>query len=160
METGLTGRVVMLTGGARNIGRETALMFAEEGAQLSLCTRGNVEGLEETVRRVKALGANVISRQADVADPGDVRAWVDETMQTFGRIDVVINNAVYRAESGFLEQSYEEWSRNLAVNLGGPFNFCQAAVPHMRAAGFGRIINYSGIAPFVGHGPAKANTHP
>ncbi|MFT5172487.1 MAG: 3-oxoacyl-[acyl-carrier protein] reductase [Gammaproteobacteria bacterium] len=155
MDSGLSGRTVLITGAARNIGRETALMCAQEGANLALCTRGNLDGLNHTATAARELGAKVVTAQCDVADGDMVKAFVKAANDEFGRIDVAINNAVYRAEGDFLSQSFEQWSRNIDVNLNGPFHVCQAVLPLMIEAGFGRIINYSGIAPFVGHGPAK-----
>ena len=155
MDSGLRGRTVLITGAGRNIGRETARMCAEEGANLALCTRGNIDGLDETAALVRAIGAKVVTAQCDVAVGEQVKAFVAKTMAELGRIDVAINNAVHRAEGDFLTQTFAQWSRNIDVNLSGPFHVCQAVMPHMLEAHFGRIINYSGIAPFIGHGPAK-----
>ncbi|MEM7406952.1 MAG: SDR family NAD(P)-dependent oxidoreductase [Pseudomonadota bacterium] len=155
MDTGLRGRTVLITGAARNIGRESALQFAREGAHLAICTRGNLAGLAATEDMLQAAGARVFAAQCDVADGDEVRRFVADAKAALGPIAVAINNAVYRAEEDFLAQSYAQWSRNIAVNLDGPFHICQAVLPDMLAAGWGRIINYSGIAPFVGHGPAK-----
>ncbi|MCB1739009.1 MAG: SDR family oxidoreductase [Gammaproteobacteria bacterium] len=156
MKTGLTGRTVIITGAARNIGRETALQFAEEGANLALLTRSSQERLEAVASAVRQRGVKAITGVVDVTDGEAVDAFVNRTLAEFGRLDVLVNNAVYRGESGFLEQSPQEWQRNIGVNLNGPANLCRAVLPHMIEAGFGRIINYSGIAPFLGHGPAKA----
>lgn len=155
MDTGLAGRNVLITGAGRNIGRETALLFAREGANVALCTRNNIDGLEATAEEARALGVKVHVGRVDVADGDSVRAFVSSTLATFGRIDVAVNNAVHRAEGGFLEKGFEDFSTNLGVNLFGPFHVCQAVLPGMMKAGWGRIVNYSGIAPFVGTGAIK-----
>jgi 3-oxoacyl-[acyl-carrier protein] reductase len=156
METGLTGRTVIITGAARNIGAETALQFAAEGANLALCTRSSVERLDATAARAAELGVQCITGCVDVADAASVSDFVQQARSHYGRIDVVVNNAVHRSEGRFLEQDLAQWQRNIDVNLTGPANVCRAALPAMIEAGFGRIVNYSGIVPFIGNGAAKA----
>ena len=156
MNTGLAGRTVMITGAARNIGRETALAFAREGANLALCTRQSTERLTETAAQIRELGAQVLTAQCDVSQDESVKAFVAATLEEFGRVDVAINNAVRRNEGSLLEQSLGDWEQNIAVNLTGPFLISRAVVPSMIEHGFGRIINFSGIAPYLGIGPAKS----
>jgi len=156
METGLAGRTVIISGAARNIGRETALMLAAEGANLALCTASSVDRLEAVADEVRALGSKAITAQCDVADDDAVQNFVDATLSEFGRIDVTINNAVFRGEADYYDIDADMWERNIAVNLTGPHNLCRRTIPHMQKAGWGRVINYSGISPYVGHGPAKA----
>ncbi|MEE8443323.1 MAG: SDR family oxidoreductase [Dehalococcoidia bacterium] len=156
MNTGLEGKVVMITGASRNIGRATALMMAEEGAHLMLCTRQSKETLEETAHEVEAAGVKVLTGLCDVSNPDQVQDFVSKGMDFFGHIDVLLNNAVFRSQHDFIETTSEEWQRNIAVNLGGPFNTCQAVVPGMIEQGWGRIVNYSGISPYLGGGAAKA----
>jgi len=156
METGLGGKVVMISGAGRNMGKVTALMMAEEGANLMLCTRRSKELLEETAHEAEALGAKVVTGLCDVANPDQVQELVGKGLEHFGHIDVLVNNAVFRSQHPFLETTSEEWHRNIAVNLDGPFNTCQAVLPGMVQRGWGRIVNYSGIAPYLGAGAAKA----
>jgi 3-oxoacyl-[acyl-carrier protein] reductase len=159
METGLKGKTVLITGASRNIGRVMAVAFAREGANLALCTSSKMEGLEETARQARALGAEVLTQKCDITDGAQVASFVDAARRKFGGVDVAVNNAVYRAESrgkGFLEQSFEMWQRNIEVNLNGPYHVCRSVLPLMQAKGWGRIVNFSGIAPFLGHGAAKA----
>ena len=157
METGLKGRTVLITGASRNIGRVTALAFAREGANLALCTRSKMDELKAVEQEVRAAGARALAARCDVADAADVAEFVKLICAEFGGVDVAGNNAVYRAEGGsFLEQSFEKWTRNIEVNLNGPYHICRAVLPGMMARRWGRIVNFSGIAPFLGHGVAKA----
>jgi 3-oxoacyl-[acyl-carrier protein] reductase len=157
MDTGLKGKTVLITGASRNIGRVAALAFAREGANLVLCTSSKMDALRAVEREVRAAGAKVIAAQCDVSDPAAVANLVQRARQEFAAIDVAVNNAVYRAEGGsFLNQSFEKWTRNLEVNLNGPYHVCRAVLPGMIERRWGRIVNFSGIAPFLGHGVAKA----
>ena len=156
METGLKNRTVIITGASRNIGKLTALMLAQEGANLALCTRTHIAELEAVAEEAKSYGVKTLAAPCDVGDAAAVNDFVAQAVETFGRIDVMINNAVYRGETDFLTQTDEQWENNLAVNLTGPRNFCRAVLPHMMEHQWGRIINYSGISPYLGHGAAKA----
>lgn len=159
MDTGLKGKTVLITGASRNVGRVAAASFAREGANLALCTSTKMEGLEETARLARALGAEVLTQKCDITDPAQVASFVEAARQKFGGVDVAVNNAVYRAEAkgkGFLEQSFEMWQRNIEVNINGPYHICRNVLPLMKKKGWGRIVNFSGIAPFLGQGAAKA----
>src|SRR5690606_4209306 len=156
METGLKGKNVLITGASRNMGRLAALQFAQEGANLAICTSSKMKELHAVAEEIRALGVKAVAVQCDVADRRAVEAFVAEAQSALGSIDVAINNAVHRAEGGFLTESDEVWERNIAVNLTGPRNICRAVLPGMIERRWGRIINFSGIAPFLGTGPAKA----
>lgn len=159
MDTGLKGKTVLITGASRNVGRVAALSFAREGANLALCTSSKMEELEETARQARALGAEVLTHQCDIADGAQVTKFVEAARGKFGGIDVAVNNAVYRAEArgkGFLDLPFEIWQRNIEVNLTGPYHICRNVIPDMKKKGWGRIVNFSGIAPFLGHGAHKA----
>jgi len=156
LETGLKGKNVLITGASRNMGRLAAIQFAQEGANLAICTSTKMKELNAVAEEIRGLGVKVFAAQCDVADRRAVEVFVDQAVRTLGSIDVAINNAVHRAEGDFLTESDEVWERNLAVNLTGPRNICRAVLPSMIERKWGRIINFSGIAPFLGHGPAKA----
>jgi NAD(P)-dependent dehydrogenase (short-subunit alcohol dehydrogenase family) len=156
VKTGLEGRTVLITGAGRNIGRRMAVLFAEEGANLAICTSRNMDGLDATASEAEKAGARVLARQVDVTDPGAVDGFVTAAHDEFGRIDVVVNNAVYRSEGDLLEEPVESWMRNIAVNLHGPYYMCKAAVPHMIDRKWGRVVNFSGIAPYLGSYPGKS----
>jgi NAD(P)-dependent dehydrogenase (short-subunit alcohol dehydrogenase family) len=154
MDTGLKGKNVLITGASRNMGKLAAIQFAQEGANLAICTSSKMRELNAVAEELRALGVKVVATQCDVADLKAVQAFVAEAEAKLGSIDVAINNAVHRAEGPFLEESDEVWLRNIAVNLTGPRNICRAVLPGMMKRQWGRIINFSGIAPFLGHGPA------
>ena len=156
MKTGLEGRSVLITGAGRNIGRRMAVLFAEEGANLAICTSRNMDGLDETAQQAEKAGARVIAQQCDVTDADAVAGLVQRTRDEFGSVDVVVNNAVFRAEGDLLEESFETWMRNIEVNLNGPYHTCKNALPHMIERQWGRFVNFSGIAPYLGSYPGKA----
>ncbi len=159
MDTGLKGKTVLITGASRNVGRDAAVFFAREGANLALCTSSKMEGLEETARLARAKGAEVLTYKCDVANGAQVAAFVKAARKKFGGVDVAVNNAVYRAEArgkGFLDMPFDIWQRNIEVNLTGPYHICRNVIPDMKKKRWGRIINFSGIAPFLGHGAHKA----
>jgi len=156
VDMGLRGRNVLITGASRNMGRIAAIEFAREGANLAICTSAKMKELNTVADELRALGAKVVAEKCDVADPAAVASFVAKARGELGSIDVAINNAVYRAEDDLLELSDEKWQRNIDVNLTGPRNVCRAVLPGMVERKWGRIINFSGIAPFLGMGAAKA----
>lgn len=156
METGLRGKVALVTGAGRNIGRATALLLAQEGVDLVLCTRESMDLLEETAHEASAFGVRVLTAQCDVSREDEVEALVQQAYDQFGQVDVLVNNATWRVQDSLLETSTEAWRRNIAVNLDGPFYTCRAVLPGMMERRWGRIINYSGIAAYRGAGAAKA----
>lgn len=152
MDTGLAGKVALITGATRNHGRASALAFAREGANLLICTRESMGLLEETAHLASAYGVRVVTLQCDITDEDDVNAFVVRGLREFGRIDVVVNNAGWRVRQPFLEITEEVWDRSLKVNVHAPFIVSKAAIPSMMRHKWGRIINYSGMAPFGGGG--------
>ena len=157
MDTGLKGRTVLITGASRNMGRLAALAFAREGANLALCTSAKMNELQQVAAEARALGVKVVAERCDVADAVAVSGFVNKVRDELGSVHVALNNAVYRGtESAFLDESDESWERSFEVNLGGPRNICRAVLPLMIRQRWGRIINFSGIAPFLGAGVTKA----
>jgi 3-oxoacyl-[acyl-carrier protein] reductase len=156
MDTGLKGKTVFIVGAGRNMGRAAALGFAGEGANLVMCNSTNVEELNAAAAAVRALGVTVVADQCDITDPAAVNRFVQKAHHELGRIDVVVNCASFRCDRPFLEETLDNWSRNFAVNLTGPFNVCRAVVPLMMERGWGRIINISGVAANFGRGVAKS----
>jgi NAD(P)-dependent dehydrogenase (short-subunit alcohol dehydrogenase family) len=156
MDTGLKGKTVLITGASRNMGRLAALAFAREGANLAILTSTKMRELEDVAQEARSLGAKVVARRCDVADGAAVSAFVNAARDELGTVHVVLNNAVNRgAEGNFLEEDDASWERNFAVNLTGPRNVCRAVLPLMMAQRWGRIINFTGIAPFLGASVSK-----
>ncbi len=150
MDTGLAGKVVLITGATRNHGRASAVAFAQEGADLLLCTRQSMDRLEETAQLAEAAGVRTITKLCDVTDEAQVEDLVKVGLAEFGHIDVVVNNAGWRARGRLLDITTEQWEAAIAVNVHAPFLMCKAVIPGMKQRRWGRIINYSGIAPFRG----------
>jgi 3-oxoacyl-[acyl-carrier protein] reductase len=150
MNTGLAGKVVLITGATRNHGRAGALAFAAEGAHLLLCTRHSMHLLEETAHLAAPSGVKIVTGQCDVTDEGQVKAFVDKGLSEFGRLDVVVNNAGWRARGELLRMSTENWLATMGVNLHAVFLMSQAVLPSMVQHRWGRIINYTGIAAYRG----------
>lgn len=157
MDTGLKGKVVLITGATRNHGRASALAFAEEGADLLLCTRESMDRLEETAELATKAGVRVVTGKCDVTDEAQVQSFVKMGLAEFGHVDVVVNNAGWRARGELLEIDSETWARSIAVNVHAPFLMCKAAIPNMKARGWGRIVNYTGIASL--RGSSGGGTH-
>lgn len=156
MDTGLKGKTVLITGASRNMGRLAALAFAREGANLAICTSAKMDELGQVARECTDLGAKVVAERCDVADKASVNAFVAKTQDNLGSVHVVLNNAVNRgAEGSFLDENDEAWERNFAVNLTGPRNICRAVLPIMMKQRWGRIINFSGISPYLGGSVSK-----
>ena len=152
MDTGLAGKTVLITGATRNHGRASAIAFAQEGANLLLCTRQSMDLLEETARLVSDSHPRikVITDQCDVTDEGQVNSFVQKCLDELGSIDVVVNNAAWRARGQLLDITLEDWQHAVNVNIHAPFLISKAVIPSMVERRWGRIINYSGIAPFRG----------
>ena len=156
MDTGLKGRTVLITGASRNMGRVAAMAFAREGANLAICTSTKMDELGKVARECADLGAKVVAERCDVADKASVNAFVAKAQDNLGSVHVVLNNAVNRgAEGSFLEEDDEAWANSFAVNLTGPRNVCRAVLPLMVKQRWGRIINFSGVSPFLGGSVSK-----
>ncbi len=146
----LEGKVALVTGSSRNIGRAIALEMAQQGASVVINARTSAEEAESTAKEVAALGVKAISVLADVGDENQVQAMVKKVLDEFGKIDILVNNTGLRRSRGITEMTTEEWRSVLAVNLDGPFFCCRAVVPSMLTTGWGRIINVSGLNAFIG----------
>jgi NAD(P)-dependent dehydrogenase (short-subunit alcohol dehydrogenase family) len=138
----LHDRVVLITGGKR-IGADIALAFAARGADVALCYRESRAEAEATAHAVVKLGRRGQLIQVDLRSPADCRRAVAETVSSLGRLDVLINMASVYARKPYLELTEEDWERSLGVDLRAAHLCAQAAVPHMRTAGQGRIVNFT-----------------
>ncbi len=146
----LEGRVALITGGSKGLGEAMALALASAGADVMLVSR-HADEAEAAAGRVSAeTGVRARGIAADVSDAAQVRRMVDETLDAFGHIDVLINNAGINIRRPTLEMSDEEWAQVLDINLTGPFLCCKAVAPHMIERGRGRIINLSSMLGLVG----------
>ena len=141
----LTGKTAIVTGGSRGIGKEMAEGLAEAGANLMLCAR-RAEWLDQTVNEFAANKYNVAGKVCDVSKPEAVQAVVDETIEKFGSVDVLINNAGISWGAMPEDMPLEKWNQVLDVNLTGCFLFAQAAGREMLKKNSGSIINIASIS--------------
>jgi 3-oxoacyl-[acyl-carrier protein] reductase/pteridine reductase len=160
----LSGKSVLVTGGARRIGRGIALALANAGADVAITYRSSHAEAEETAGDLEALGSRALTVECDVRSEESVRRAIAATISRFGRLDVVVNNAAV-FETAPLEQiSLEQWDAVFETNARGPFLVAREALPHLRAA-HGRIVNIGslgGIHAWAGHAhycSSKAAVH-
>jgi NAD(P)-dependent dehydrogenase (short-subunit alcohol dehydrogenase family) len=142
----LESRVTIITGSASGIGRASAKEFAKEGAQVVVADI-NLAGAQETVKQIKAAGGTAVAVKADVSDPASVEALVDQTIQAFGRINVLFNNAAIQVNKTVEDTTMEEWNREIGINLGGVFLCSKYAMPHLRKTK-GCIVNMASVNGF------------
>ncbi|MBT2475856.1 SDR family NAD(P)-dependent oxidoreductase, partial [Microbacterium sp. ISL-103] len=141
-------RVVIITGAAQGIGRELARQFAAAGAFVAV-TDLDVDKAFSVVEEIEQAGGTALGVPVDVSDPDSVDAMVSRVVERWGRVDVLINNASIFAtlQKGPFDQiPLDQWNRVLGVNVTGPYLCARAVAPHMRKAGFGRIVNVSSDA--------------
>ena len=143
--TKLAGKVAIVTGGGRGIGRAVALALAGEGAAVVVSARTRSE-IEEVAQAIRDLGGRALPVQADVSREEDVASMVARTLEVFGRVDVLVNNAAMNLpDRNVMDLTLAEWNRVLGVNLTGPFLSSRAVLPAMVEQRSGKIINISSI---------------
>lgn len=140
----LSGKVAIVTGAGKNIGRSIALSLAADGAAVAVNTRASRADAENVVKEIRAAGGRAEVFMADVADAPAVQAMVDGVIKTFGRLDMLVLNAAYRNDVPFIDMSVEEWRRVMSVTMDGSFYCIKASLPHMIKAGGGDIITFGG----------------
>ena len=145
----LSGKVAIITGAASGIGRAIALRFAQEGARVVVAD-WNPEGGEETVRMVVENGGEAVFVEADVSQEEAVKHMVEATVATFGRVDILCNNAAIQVFGTIPETSVADWHKVMDVNLKGVYLGCKYVIPHMIAQGGGSIVNTSSALGMVG----------
>jgi NAD(P)-dependent dehydrogenase (short-subunit alcohol dehydrogenase family) len=147
----LANKVALITGAGSGIGRESALLFAQAGAQVAVCDL-SVAGGEETVGLIQQAGGQAVFVQADVAKAADVQAAIASTEQAYGRLNVLFNNAgIFHADDGsVLETEEAVWDLTININLKGVFWGCKYGIPALLRAGGGSIINTASFVALVG----------
>lgn len=158
----LERKVAVITGMGPGLGQELAAAFVREGADIGICCRRRAE-LERITAECRRQGGRVVPVVADVTDPRQAASVVDATVERFGRLDIVVNSAYDPGPFGaFAEADLDEWRRPLEVNLLGALTMIQLALPHLRSAGGGAIVNVTSMIqrkplPFSGaYGTSKA----
>ncbi len=157
MNSSLHNKVAVVTGAATGIGRAIATRFVRAGAKVVIDYVGSRDEADELAEALATAGGDAVAVAADVSDPAQVDMLVERTVQTFGRLDVWVNNAGIEKEYPFLETPLDYWHEVIAVNLTGPFLCCQRAARQMVAqGGGGRIVNISSVhedIPMLTNGP-------
>ena len=147
----LNGKVAIVTGGTTGIGRDTAVLFAKEGAKVVVTGRREVEG-KETVELIRAAGGDGLFVKSDVAKSGDVREMMQKTLEKFGRVDIAFNNAGIEGKwLPIAEQSEEDWDSVIDINLKGVWLCLKYEIQQMlKQGGGGAIVNMSSVAGLIG----------
>jgi len=146
----LEGRVALVTGAARRIGRATALALADSGAAVVINARSAHDEAQAVAAEIEACGGQALVHLADVTDEAAVQAMVDTAIERFGRLDILINNAADRQQTPLTGISLAEWRHITGIIIDGAFLCARASLPHMVAAGDGTIVNIGGVSAHVG----------
>jgi len=152
----LSGKVALVTGAARNIGRAIARSLAAGGAAVMVNANTSRAEAEKTIEMIESAGGKAALHMADITNPQHVTALLDATVKRFGRLDFLVNNAAVRFETPFAQMKFEEWRKVLSIVLDGAFLCAQAALPHLIRAGGGTIVNIGGQ---TGHKGAAERAH-
>lgn len=152
----LAGKVAIVTGAGRNIGRAIALHLAAAGAVVVVNVRTNKAEADAVVKEIEAGGGKAIAVVADVADPAAVEAIAQAALKAFGRIDILVNNASLRREKPIDQMSYTDWREVMGATLDSAFHGVRACLPALKMAGGGTIINVGGLSAHIG---SKNRTH-
>lgn len=152
----LQGKVALVTGASRGIGRAIAISLAEAGADVAVNYAGNEQAAEETAEAVRAHGRKAITIRADVGDAGQADQMVKTVLDEFGRLDILVNNAGITRDNLLMRMKEEEFDQVINTNLKGVFNCMKAVTRPMMKQRSGRIINISSIVGAVGN-PGQTN---
>jgi NAD(P)-dependent dehydrogenase (short-subunit alcohol dehydrogenase family) len=150
MDMKLKGKVALVTGAARDVGREIALSLAAEGAAVAVNYRGSKDQAEAVVAEIERNGGKAIAYHADVSDFAAVQSMVDKIVADFGHLNIVVNNAGVALRNRFVETTPDEWQKQINICLYGAIHVSKAAAPHLEKAGDGRIIALIGDSSRVG----------
>ncbi len=156
MSKELAGRVAVVTGAGRNIGRAIALALADAGAAVAVNGRTSRADVDAAVAEIESRGGKALAVMADVSDEAAVQRMVAAAVERFGRLDVLVNNAAIRPEKPFESLSLSDWRAVHSVILEGAFLTVKAALPHLKASGSGAIVNIGGMSAHTG---AKHRAH-
>jgi len=153
----LEGKVALVTGSGRNIGRATVLQLAGEGAHVVVNARSNQQEAESVAREARDLGVKALPVLADVGKKDEVEALAQKALAEFGRVDILINNAAIRPHKPFLELTDEDYERVRSVVLDGAFWLTRAIIPSMVKNKYGQILFFVGDGAFSGRGSGRAH---
>lgn len=148
--TPLKGRVALVTGAGRNIGRAIALALTDAGAKVAVNVRRSRNEGQSVVDEIAARGGEALLVTADVTQRAEVDAMIAAISKRFGRLDIVVNNAAIRHDAAFADLPYADWRAAQAVCVDGAFHCTQAALPLLRASGDGAVVNIGGMTAYTG----------
>ena len=148
----LEGKVSIVTGASRGIGRGIAIRLAQEGAKVVINHRGSAEGAEETARLIREAGGEALVVQADVSRMDEAQRLVQETINAFGQVDILVNNAGTTRDTLLMMMKEDQWDVVVDTNLKSVFTCCKAVARPMVKRKFGRIINISSVSGLAGQG--------
>ena len=146
----LDGRVALITGASRGLGKAMAIAFAGEGAAVAVGYNSSAEGAADTVATIRGRGGEAESYQGDITQPETVEAIVAAVLERFGKIDILVNNAGLVNASPLVDMAVETWDAMFAIHVRAMFLMSRAVVPHMLARGSGKIINMGGTFGMTG----------
>jgi 3-oxoacyl-[acyl-carrier protein] reductase len=142
----LEGKVALVTGGSRGIGRAIALTYAKEGANLAINYINNADEAEAVVTEIKKMGRKALVIKADVSKTTDVKKMIESTLKAYGKLDILVNNAGILIPTNLLDTTEEDWDKVMATNLKGPFLCTREAAKTMIKQRYGKVINTSSIS--------------
>ncbi len=155
----LSGKVALITGSGKNIGRAIALSLAEAGASISINTRSSESEAQSVRSEILSHGGKAEVFIADITDPNSVKTMIEGTIAAFGRLDILVLNASVRREVKFIDMDFEEWRRVMSTSLDASFHCIKACLPHLIKAGAGHIITIGGDGALDGSiGKAHSST--
>ena len=146
----LTGHVAVITGGSKGLGAAIAAGLASAGATVIIAGRNGSQATEAAQEIADKSGTSATGVAADVTRPGDVKAMVDNVISTHGKVDILVNSAGINIRGSIDEVSYEDFQQVQKTNVDGTWLCCRAVIPHMKSAGYGRIVNLASTLGMVG----------
>jgi 3-oxoacyl-[acyl-carrier protein] reductase len=147
----LAGKVAVVTGGSRGLGRATAILLAERGAKVVVNFHQRQDAADEVVQRIIQAGGEAVAVQADVGQWGDAQRLVAQTIEHFGQLHILVNNAGTTRDALLMRMSEQEWDLVIQTNLKSAFNCSKAAHRHMLKQRYGRIVNITSVAGIAGN---------
>ena len=155
----LRNRVALVTGGSRGIGRGIAMKLAQEGARVAIAYRVNKAAAQAALRQMQAMGTDCVAVETDINEQGRAEQLIDAVCERFGRLDILVNNVGEFRWGTLVDSSAGEWRNIFESNVMTVFLMCRAALPHMRKARWGRIINMGAVGAERAFGQAKISAY-
>ncbi len=150
MEKTLAGRIALVTGGSRGIGRATCLALAARGAAVAVVCRNRINPAKEVADQICSSGGRSVAIEADIFESTAVKRCVEETVSRLGDVDILVNNAGEMTDIAVADMKDEDWEQSLAVNLTASFRYVRECIPSMKERSWGRIINVSSQVAYTG----------